>query len=263
MDNNRFEELIPYEACPLCGSKDFSTHKRADCSKYPHFRLPLSPTLTWMKCSVCMHSFRDGFYTEQAFAILFEKTHPNQTVGYDYERQRTVWARVIEKVVPHQRSGLWVDVGFGNGALLLTAAEFGFEPFGIDLRERNVADLHALGVACAVRDFAQTNVEPRASVISMCDVLEHMQFPLKSLASAHRNLQVGGVLLLSMPNQGSPVWQLLDRAGQNPYWGEMEHFHNFSKQLIEKILSQVGFLPVAYGVSERYRACMDIIAVRK
>ena len=96
----------------------------------------------------------------------------------------------------------------------------------------------------------------------MCDVLEHMQFPLKSLASAHRNLHVGGVLLLSMPNSGSPVWQLLDRAGQNPYRGEMEHFHNFSKRLIENILSQVGFLPVAYGVSERYRACMEIIAIR-
>jgi SAM-dependent methyltransferase len=236
---------------------------RADCSPHPHFKAPLSKFLIWMICSVCDHSFREGFYTKEAFSIIFEKTHPNQKVGNDYERQRHIWGRAIERVIPHQRTGRWVDVGFGNGALLMTAAEYGYSPLGIDLRKDNVSDLISLGIPGEIVDFARANITPKASVVSMCDVLEHMQFPLEGIAAAHRNLLPGGVFLISMPNSDSPLWKLLDRSNQNPYWSEIEHFHNFSRRSIERILTDGGFTPFSYHLSERYRACMEIIAIKR
>lgn len=258
-----FVELIPYKSCPLCGSTDFFTSKRADCSAYPHFRPPLSSNLIWMQCSLCNHSFRNGFYTTEAFHFLFEKVHLNQRVGNDYERQRFLWARFIEKVATFRRTGIWLDVGFGNGALLLTAAEYGYNPVGIDIRDDNVRDLVAAGIPGSRLEITDLHMEPKAAVISMCDVLEHMQFPVEAVSAAFRNLEQGGILVLSMPNTSSPIWKQLDLSEQNPYWSEMEHFHNFSKDSLERVLGSCGFNPVSYGISERYRACMEIISVKK
>jgi SAM-dependent methyltransferase len=258
-----FVELIPYTACPICGDASISVSRSADCSGYPHFKAPLSPSIQWMVCSVCGHSFRDGFYTKEAFEVLFSETHTSQRVGHALEQQRPIWGRVIEKVVRYRPSGYWLDVGFGNGALLLTAAEFGFVPLGIDVRKGNVGKLNSIGIRAIDVDFNHINIEPKVSVISMCDVLEHMRFPLQTLASAHRNLIPGGVLLISLPNLGSPIWKLLDQLGQNPYWTEMEHFHNFSRDSLCAILRNQGFSPVQYGISERYRACMEVIAIRE
>lgn len=257
-----FNELIPYQACPICDSRRFEVKVRADCSNYLLYKKPLSPTMQWQQCMDCGHVFRDGFFTEAAFDVLFQDSHPGQRAGEDYERQRIVSARMVDRVVPHMQDGIWLDVGFGNGSLLLTAAEFGFIPLGLDLRQQNVDALNALGINALNKDFTAVNLDPRASVISMCDVLEHMQYPLLALRSAHRNLCDGGVLLLSMPNLDSPLWKMLDRAGKNPYWGEMEHFHNFGRGLLYKALGQCGFTPVQYGISERYRACMEVVALK-
>jgi predicted SAM-dependent methyltransferase len=78
----------------------------------------------------------------------------------------------------------------------------------------------------------------------------------------HRLLKPGGVLLVSMPNSESAVWLALDQQNLNPYWAEIEHRHNFSRRRLYALLEEGGFAPRAYAVSDRYRACMEVIAER-
>jgi len=66
-----------------------------------------------------------------------------------------------------------------------------------------------------------------------------------------------------MPNIESPVWKAMDDTQTNPYWGEIEHYHNFSRTRLYALLEETGFTPVRYGVSERYRAAMEVIALKK
>ena len=84
----------------------------------------------------------------------------------------------------------------------------------------------------------------------------------EGLAAARRLLQPGGVLFLSMPHYDCTAWRLLDAANANPYWAELEHFHNFSRRRLHALLEESGFVPVHYNVSERYRVCMEVIARR-
>jgi predicted O-linked N-acetylglucosamine transferase (SPINDLY family) len=63
-----------------------------------------------------------------------------------------------------------------------------------------------------------------------------------------------------MPSYGSPVWRLLDKEKRNPYWGEMEHYHNFSRQRLYDLLEETGFSPLNYSISDRYRVGMEIVA---
>jgi 2-polyprenyl-3-methyl-5-hydroxy-6-metoxy-1,4-benzoquinol methylase len=170
---------------------------------------------------------------------------------------------MIEKVLPYAIDGIWLDVGFGNGSLLFTAQEYGFKPVGLDLRSDNVNLLKSLGIDAYCSDINDLIMEENCSVISMADVLEHIPHPGQALKAANKLLKKKGVLLISMPNSENIVWKIMDSNNVNPYWGEMEHYHNFSRTNLYALLNESGFTPVRYGISERYRVCMEVVAVKK
>jgi 2-polyprenyl-3-methyl-5-hydroxy-6-metoxy-1,4-benzoquinol methylase len=263
MDNER----IRYTACPLCQSAAIRAIVKADLRGFPRWHEPLEPSMIWMKCEDCEHVFTEGYFTDEALSVVFETTNEAQIVGLDFERQRHVAAKMVERVtevigLPDSR--LWLDVGFGSGSLLMTAKEFGFEVFGVDLRKKNVDSIAAFGIAGhhGSLESARQAVTfgSRPTVISMADVVEHEPFPLDSLRAARALIADSGVLLISMPNAGAPLWDFLNTRNDNPYWAEIEHYHNFTRESLYSVLRQTGFRPIRYAVSERYRCCMEVLA---
>jgi len=253
---------ILYSECPLCGCERLALVGTASCARHPLYDARIPADMRWVRCEVCGHVFTDGYFTPEACSILFSRTNANQQVGHDFERQRVVSARIVEKVLPYADEGAWLDIGFGNGSLLFTAQEYGFTPVGTDLRASNVETLQRLGVQGHCADLLSLDAPGAFRVISMADVLEHMPFPKQGLTHAHTLLEPGGVLFLSMPNLDSLAWKLLDGARQNPYWGELEHYHNFGRARLYALLAETGFRPFRYGISERYRVCMEVLALR-
>ena len=251
-----------YPACPLCNGTDGidKVFVSADCTRHPLYNPALPARMTWRRCEACAHIFTDGYFSDEALAVVFAKTHDNQRVGFDIEGQRMVSARIVERVLPFQHRGNWLDIGFGNGSLLFTADEFGFSCAGVDLRSDNVNRLQAMGFDAHCSEIETLDQPGRYSVISMCDVLEHMPYPVAALQAVHRLLKDDGVVLLSMPNIDSVAWNAMNEAQTNPYWAEIEHYHNFGRRRLFDILRDNGLEPVKFGLSERYRACMEVVA---
>lgn len=256
-------ERVPYLACPLCEGNPIPAILGADCTRHPIYHPALPPVMTWRECQSCGHVFTDGYFDAEAAAMLFSKTQPNQTVGFDMERQRPVSARIVERVARHAPSGDWLDVGFGSGSLLFAAEEWGYRPVGLDLRQESVHALSLLGYEAHCLPIEEFGDDARFSVVSMADVLEHMPFPKTGLVAARWLLRPNGVLFLSMPNTENMVWRLLHANHVNPYWGEIEHYHNFTRKRLYALLEEHGFKPLEYHVSERYRVGMEVIAVKQ
>jgi protein O-GlcNAc transferase len=255
-------QRIAYEGCPLCESKETEEHHVGDGTKHKLYRDTLNPIMMWRKCRTCSHVYTDGYWPNEALAELFKDTHDTQVLCANMEEQRSTAAHVIDKIVRYTGiNGKWLDVGFGNGALLFTALEYGFQPVGLELRPEAAERMTAYGIQSFAKDISAVEFDDgEFKVISMADVLEHMPFPAKALRSARRLLKPEGVLFLSMPNMGSPVWAFHDANKANPYWYEIEHYHNFSRTRLYDLLIETGFTPARYGVSERYRMCMEVIA---
>lgn len=269
-------ERIKYHACPLCRSAEIHPLITVNCTGDPCWREPLEPSISWMQCRQCQHVFTDGYFTNEALDIMFGKAPlvyddwpllPRPTAGDDIEWRRNVSAKMVDRVInaiglPNDR--LWLDVGFGRGSLLLTAKEFGFEVFGIDLRKMDVEQIERFGISAyhgTLRD-AISNVpfKSKPTVISMADVVEHEPFPLDVLRSARELIADPGLLLISMPNASSPVWHQWNANNQNPYWYVLEHYHNFTRENLYNVLRKTGFEPIHYAVSERFRCCMEVLA---
>ena len=255
-------ERIKYDACPLCSSPEIRYFHKGDCSMHPLYDSRLSREIIWEYCDKCAHVFTDGYYTDAACQLIYSKTNENQKFGIRYEQNRLISSRIVEKVLPYTTSGRWLDVGFGNGSLLLTAQEYGFKPLGLDLRKANVDSLRESGIEGYSVPIEELELPSNCSVISMMDVLEHIPYPRVALKAAYRLMDCNGSLLVSMPNTESYLWRTMTAQGINPYWGELEHYHNFSRTRLYQLLTEEGFVPVKYGISERYRICMEIVAVK-
>jgi SAM-dependent methyltransferase len=256
-------ERILFRKCPLCDCPNLADSAVGDCSRHPCYHSSLSNVVRWKRCTDCAHIFTEGYYTDDACKLVFSKTLEQQQVGFAFEQQRITSSHMVEKLLPYAASGIWLDVGFGNGSLLFTAQEYGFTPVGLDLRIDNVRAMCSLGIESYCKDITELSLSSKCSVISMADVLEHLPYPQKALEAAHRLLSDAGVLFVSMPNMESTVWKVLDLQNANPYWGEIEHYHNFSRSRLYGLLREFGFEPVRYGISERYRVCMEVIAKKK
>jgi len=253
-------ERIIYKGCPLCNSKNIEFHRQGNCSKHPLYNAVLNPKIIWNKCNDCTHVFTEGYYTDEICNLIFSKTNQQQKVGDSAVKNRFISAKIVERVVPFVNEGTWLDIGFGNGSLLFTAQEYGFEPIGVDLRQNNVDIMNALGIKSYCEDISNLKLEEKCSVISMADVLEHVSYPRDMLKSIDALLDPNGALLISMPNSEPIVWEMMNRQKINPYWNEIEHYHNFSRTRLYELLREFGFQKFDYGISQRYQMCMEVVA---
>ncbi|MGZ8174223.1 MULTISPECIES: class I SAM-dependent methyltransferase [Methylobacter] len=256
--------------CPLC-SAESEVLLQADCRNYVSWHEMLPPVLSWMRCTGCGHVHTEDYWTQAGLEQVFAYTHANQAAGGNPDQKRQTWKPVVQNVltVLGGYSALqalsppptWLEVGCGDGALVMTAAEFGFNAIGLDARGQTVQALRASGYQAVCGDFMTIKVEGNPFIISMMDVLEHLQNPCEALQRAHSLLHPKGVLVISLPNSDCSSWRLMGNA--NPYWIEIEHYHNFSRQRLTALLNQYGFDVVHYDIPSRYKAQMELYAVKK
>jgi protein O-GlcNAc transferase len=260
----------PYSSCPLCGGHQAALSGTVSCRNHALWHPPLPDSLTWLQCASCGHIFTDSYYTDAGLSEVFLRANDNQLAGGDWERVRYAWAGTVNRIVQalpsrkdifHEKLG-WLDVGCGNGGLLFTASEFGFDAVGIDTRKEAVQRIQDMGYAALQADILTIQARKPFHVISMADVLEHVAFPLQVLARAHDLLHEQGVLFISCPNVECITWRQQDEAKTNPYCTELEHHHNFSRATLMTALRACRFVPVGYSVSPRYIACMEVLAVK-
>ena len=254
---------ILYKACPLCKSAKIKDLRKGSCLQHPLYHSQLGADIQWRICNNCGHVFTNGYFKPEALSLLFSRALLCQTPGVKVEAKRVVFAKIVKEVSRARGSseGTWLDVGFGDGSLLTTAAEFGYTVTGCDTRSGVVEKMQEFGyrdVFC--EDFMDFDRANPFDVISMADLLEHIPYPKEALRHAKKLLREDGFLFVSTPNMGSFVWEALDRAENNPYWNEIEHYHNFTREILHKLLEEVGFSVRQYDISLRYRACMEIIA---
>jgi 2-polyprenyl-3-methyl-5-hydroxy-6-metoxy-1,4-benzoquinol methylase len=140
-------------------------------------------------------------------------------------------------------------------AVISMAKEEGWEVCGVDIseyavaraRERCQAEVYAGELA----DFGFA--EASFDVITMWDVLEHLEHPRAGLAEAHRILKDDGILLLDTPNEGSltrRVAHLIYRflGGRIVYPAKslyhIYHRYYFSENTLRRLLNASGFTVV-------------------
>jgi protein O-GlcNAc transferase len=156
-----------------------------------------------------------------------------------------------------------VDVGCGDGTLIMTAADSGIAGIGLETRPAAVARIQALGFNALNHDFMTLRFEVTPDVLSMMDVLEQIPLPGEALRKAAQVLRPGGVLVVSTADMSASSWRAMETEKVNPYWTDLERFHNFNREQLLALLRESGFEIGDFSVGDRAPAQVEIYAVRK
>jgi 2-polyprenyl-3-methyl-5-hydroxy-6-metoxy-1,4-benzoquinol methylase len=160
----------------------------------------------------------------------------------------------------------WLDFGSGPGGLLRYLADRGpltsagrawsLDVSGHDIgyyadRLRGQGRFRILGPEALAAE-----PDARYDVISMIEVIEHVEFPDPVIALASRLLRPGGLLLLTTGNMASPVARLqgLDYA----YCVPEIHVGLFTPRALEVIYARHGLDPIVF----RYRGAVRFKVIK-
>jgi len=132
-----------------------------------------------------------------------------------------------------------MDIGCGDGFFLMEAQKRGWNVFGIEVSESSVDVCRKMNITM----FSEFNVNHIGNeifdVITMFEVIEHLQNPFQFIPSVYSLLRKGGVLYLTTPNFNSLTRRILKSE-----WSVidyLEHLFYFTPKSLHYLLSVNGF----------------------
>ncbi len=158
---------------------------------------------------------------------------------------------------------VWVDVGCGDGSLVMAAGDHGFAAVGVDSDGDAVARILAQGASAVQQDFMALAFELVPDVLSMMDVLARIPDAAGAIRKAAQVLPAGGLLILGTADLASSAWRALGTAKTHSGWADLSAYHGFTRSRLLALLCESGFEIADFAAPGRLPAQMEIYAVRK
>lgn len=156
-------------------------------------------------------------------------------------RRYGMWKR-LKHIERRVSGGKLLDVGCGTGIFLAEAHRRPqWETVGLEPNEfaASYVEEH-LGITIIHSRLEDASLPDGSfDVITMWNVLEHLEEPVDCLERAHRLLREGGLLVMSIPNLDSWEAGLFGRYWIG--WDQPRHLHLFSRRTLAQVLEALGF----------------------
>lgn len=192
-------------------------------------------------CNTCNHYFIPHYYRKQ---IKYQQ-YKNEAVTTAV-RQGNNWVKIqrhklrfkfIQKFI---KSGYLFDLGAGWGHFMLAAKELGYKIYGVEISEQPYLYCkNDLNLPVDHIDFFELkNSDHQFDVITMWDVLEHIDKADVFLKKCNELTKPGGYLFLQVPQIDSYIAK---KHKDNWKMMGLDHVNYFGKETITKILENNGY----------------------
>lgn len=239
----------------ILGSEIISCPKNIDCkwkylynSEFNRYNLPI------YECNNCklqtIHP-KDKLniaemYTEEYYSGKSEYSYRDERRTEKYDAY--VWdARIrnIKKFVP---TGNFLDIGCSFGGFLERARVYGYNPYGIEISEYSSDFARKRSIPVYTGNFLDADYQNEFfDVITMIEVIEHLEEPRLVFEKLYRYLRKGGVAVLQTANfEGKQAM----KEGKNYHYYLPGHLYYYSRSNLIEFLSVAGFrkFKMYYGV---------------
>ena len=235
--------------CPVCGDK----RKK---------RIHRNPPVNVVRCLRC-----NTIYLNPRF-VNSQQHYWDSNLEYVSKK----YAKTLENIQNHPRylnyqeivqslnqlkpSGRFLDVGAHIGNVLYLARELGYETYGVE---------PSLSMVTVARDFRKLTIfhgfldeahypDQFFDIITLIDVLEHVETPKILLQELHRILKPGGILFIRIPNG---AYEKLKFAFLYPLFGQHcfdffathEHLVHYTQDTLKLQAESQGFTEIKSVVS--------------
>jgi 2-polyprenyl-3-methyl-5-hydroxy-6-metoxy-1,4-benzoquinol methylase len=224
--------------------------------------------ITVVQCDSCGLRFVAERFREDALTSLYDeilaKSDKHEKLRTERENLFNSWLDEIEHITGKSLKGLrLLDVGSGSGDFLLVARKRNCLVTGLDSSAVQVQKAKVMGIEMRECNIEHLPQRDHYDIITMWDVLEHVQDPKATIEAIYRLLVPGGILALSTPNGGS-AWDL---AGSGLYYASggsltflverrfsMGHLQIFRQDNLAGLLRNQGFRILKNEVLANYKS---------
>jgi len=203
--------------------------------------------VTCPSCSLLSLRFKENYnnfikeyYNEKFF------TGSDDRAGYvDYEGdswpEKQNMRRYLDRIKTHKDSGKLLDCGCATGLFLEEAQAQGFDVQGFDVSAYAVKKAQKkFGKKVIQATLQSAKYKPNSfDVITLFDVIEHLDNPRTALRRLKRMLKHEGLLMINTGDSGS---FLANIEGKNwHFYIPPQHLFFFSRKTIRQLLDQAGY----------------------
>lgn len=205
--------------------------------------------------------YREKIYSQ--YVETLRRHSENLDDSREYERRKRIYDLNYEKFLPSDKNSKILELGCGKGFFLKYLKEKGY--FNIKGVEKSSSQLfHALPdtreyiVFDDMFNYLRDSSE-EFDLIALFHVLEHLfkDEILDLLELIYKRLSKAGILIIEVPNAGSPIF------GSNNRYAEFTHEVGFTPSSLREVILVTGFKNVTVypikGLSLKARFVFHIV----
>lgn len=223
--------------CPACGQDEAINRHARPANDQP------GEWISVIECDDCNFAWQWPLGRSIAESVtVFEQAYAaGDDDGYFAPEQRKAVANLqVDYLQEIGLSGRLLDIGCGDGTFAITAAERGFDVVGLDVALPSIARISEGDLPCMLVRGTMDDLPPDLlfDVVTLWDVIEHVENPSALVMAARARLKTGGWLVIETGNYASA-----DRVESgNDWWcWQKDHRWYFNPDVVQKILYAQGF----------------------
>jgi len=258
--------IMAESGCSLCGGSSLLRYSR------PRFNI--------RQCVDCRLVFRDNRPTPAETREMYDDPRyvesdlfANWRTDYNADSPEVVMFQgALNRLEQRIQRGSLLDVGCSKGLFLHLARQRGWTVRGIEVSQsaaeyaRREFDLDVFTGTLEEAALPDASVD----VVTMWDLIEHLEDPLSTLRETCRILKPGGLILILTPNYGSLITMVADalyrlslHRFRQPLDLIYDYHHNyyFTEKTLGYALRQAGFAGIEHidGMGAHVSRWQDVV----
>ena len=246
--------------CDLCGSDHYKVRfpstlrdgEKDDLSAYQCTSIGYGRHHTIVECLKCGLVYANPRYDSGEMLARYQAV---EDPLYVEEREGRVLTferhlQPLEIIMPPGDGRRLLDVGCHVGVFVEIAARHGWEAWGVEPSQWAATQAQRTGLQVVEGTTETAGFDDEFfDVISMWDVIEHLEHPSAEVRRAFQLLKPDGILAVHTMDLGSIFARLM--GPRWPWLMEM-HLYYFSKSTLDMLLTRTGFQVLAIKPQGRY-----------
>jgi 2-polyprenyl-3-methyl-5-hydroxy-6-metoxy-1,4-benzoquinol methylase len=186
------------------------------------------------QCASC------GFIQSNDISQVVSYYETLEDPAYEANRkERSLQAyKILDQVQKYVEKGSMLDIGAGSGMLVEQAIKRGYKAVGVEPSVWLTSKAKEYKLPVVLGIFPHPEIKDKFDVITLVDVIEHVDNPVQLFKDMYDALLPGGYVVVVTPDIGSMVARIL---GKKWWHFRVAHIGYFNTKTLDLALKKTGF----------------------